>query len=122
MIAKVSLSLVAFLLQYVLLNSHQAGRPIWIWVAPISAVLLLAGLQMSQAKSRNKSANSKLILLALLSLVLPPVIYITREWMIAPAAVINTFTNEPWYTVLIEVVFSGGWLFASILLWLRFRR
>lgn len=121
MIAKFGLALVALALQYLLLHSHKAGHSHWIWIAPTSVVLFVVGARSVQGVADGKSAGALPITMALLSLLLPPAIYVAREWLHVPASVSNALARDTWFYLGSVTVASGGWLFAILLLWLRRR-
>lgn len=123
MIAKVGLTLAALGAQYVLMHSHKAGYAHWIWIAPVSAILFLIGsrwvaVQAPQARSR---WSLPLVVFALLSLFVPPAMYVAREWMQVPTNVSNILVRDGVFYVASVTIVSGGWLFAVLLLWLRYR-
>ena len=122
MIAKLAYALVALALQYLLLHSHKAGPPHWIWIASASSVLLFAGMSsLRAATGGSKRAGVLLVTVILLSLILPPAIYAVHEWVQFPDSVSNAFAHDTWFYLAVVTVASGGWLFALLLLWLRYR-
>jgi hypothetical protein len=117
MIAKFGLALAAFALQYLLLHSHKAGHSHWLWIASASAILFVIGSRLVPALTGGKWSITQLVISALLSLVLPPVIYVVREWVQVPGSVLNALSHDGLFYLVSVTFASGGWLFAVLLLW-----
>lgn len=117
----VAAAFAAFAMQYLLLHSHKAGASFWIFVAPVSGVLVLLGLVTIRSMSARHAPARKLSVLSLLSLVLPPATYIGTEWREVPNSVANALAHDPWFYLASTTIVSGGWLFSLLFLWLLSR-
>jgi hypothetical protein len=119
MIAKLALVFAAFGLQFLLLHSHKSGHSHWVWIASISAIVLAIGSRAGASNATAKWITIQALILAVLSLLLPPVIYVLREWMQVPSYVANALARDAWFYLVSITITSGGWLFGILLLWLR---
>jgi hypothetical protein len=123
MILKLTLALVAFVLQYILMHSHKIGKLHWEWVAAASFIIFAFGMYLSSNNCRLSNGLLRLwfAVSASACLVLPPAIYIAREWMAVPRSVLNTLTQDGASYAAEVIIASGGWIFAIALLWLYSR-
>ena len=112
----------AMLIQFILLTSHKAGQAHWAPLAAVSLVLFVLGVwrvKVSSPASTWRDRNLAFLAIVGLSLVGPPILYITEEYQRHPGAIANTFAQEGWLFPVAVFIVSGGWLFAFALLWMR---
>jgi hypothetical protein len=118
MIFKSLIALAAFGLQYLLMHSHKAGQLHWAWVAGTSIVLYVWGMYLSSESRKflNDRFGFWLWVCAGACVLLPPAVYIAREWIVVPRNVSNALVQGGVLDVSIVIIASGGWLFAIALL------